>query len=185
MGKNGEKIMRARERVLEILEEPNGCSAWFQQKNINAATTFRSLNFVIDAKGSNTVYALKGNGAEVTLKHPYVARVIQDGGSYQTITLNLNGAFFQSFAAVLETHVEGGAARFLTPRDIGVGPYRGGSLAAQVVTFLHELGHVEGLLQPDEGDVQGRSKHNTQEVLEYCHAEVEASGKRMTLAATK
>jgi hypothetical protein len=119
------------------------------------------------------------------LKNPYVARVIQDGGSYQTITLNLNGAFFQSFAPMMETHAIGGAGRLLTPKNLAVGPYEGGKLAAQVAALLHELGHLEGLLPPDQGDVQGKSQQNTHEVLEHCRAEVDDSGKRVTLGASR
>jgi hypothetical protein len=183
MGKNGERIMRARERVLEILDEPNSCSAWFEQKDTNVATLFRSLTFAIDAKGVDLVYAVRGDRPGIIYKHPYVARVIQDGGSYQTITLNLHGAFFKPLAGVLETNAGGGSPRMLPSQLIGVGPYRGGTLEAQVATFLHELGHVEGLLQLDEGDVHGKSTQNTQEMLEHCRREVDGSSKRAMLSA--
>jgi len=182
MGKSGEQIARARERVLEILSGPSSCAAWFRLKDGDVATTFQTLNFLIDQKGESVIRATRGDWPEVTFRNPYVARVIQDGGSYQTITLNINGAFFQGTAGVLETNAQGGSPRFLTPRSISVGPYRGGSLAAQVATLLHELGHVEGLLQEDEGDVNGKSKQNTQAILEYCGDEVENSGRHITNA---
>lgn len=185
LGKNGEQIARARARVLQILEEPNTCAEWFRQKDANAAGTFRTLSFLLDAKGAKTIQAIKGDWPDVTLKYPYVARVIQDGGAYQTITLNSNGAFFQGEASLIETRIEGGVVRFLPPLNLRVGPYRGGTIAAQVATFLHEFGHVEGLLPVDEGDVQGRSKHNTQEVVQYCQPEIEGSGKRGNLTASR
>jgi hypothetical protein len=185
MGKNGEKIGRARARVLEILGEPTGCAAWFQQKDPNAMKTFRSLSFALDTKGTGVIEALRGKWPEVMYKNPYVARVIQDGGAFQTITLNINGAFFQASAIAVETRAEGGLARTLRPQEIGVGPFRGGSLGAQVVAILHELGHLEGMLPQDEGDVEGRSRKNTQEVLQNCRAEVESSGKRTTLTAAR
>ena len=41
MGKPGQKIMRARERVLEILQSGNACSAWFREKDANPGAIFR------------------------------------------------------------------------------------------------------------------------------------------------
>jgi hypothetical protein len=37
MGKPGKKIMRARDRVLEILQTENACSEWFRQTDASAA----------------------------------------------------------------------------------------------------------------------------------------------------
>jgi hypothetical protein len=41
------------------------------------------------------------------------------------------------------------------------------------------------LLPVDEGDQDGKSVHNTYEVLRYCRAEVESKVKRGTLAAVR
>jgi hypothetical protein len=66
-----------------------------------------------------------------------------------------------------------------------VGPYTGNTLHAQVATLLHEFGHLLDLLPVDEGDQDGKSVHNTYEVLRYCRAEVESKVKRGTLAAVR
>src|SRR5882762_7502597 len=48
MGKAGQKISRAREKVLEILGAENACSAWLREKDANPAATFRTLRFELD-----------------------------------------------------------------------------------------------------------------------------------------
>jgi len=50
-GQAGQKILRARDRVLEILQSENACSAWFREKDPAPAATFRTLSFEIDRKG--------------------------------------------------------------------------------------------------------------------------------------
>src|SRR5260370_24586491 len=55
MVKEGQKILRARERVLEILETENTCTAWFHAKHANPAATIRTLRCTLDSKGQEYV----------------------------------------------------------------------------------------------------------------------------------
>jgi len=181
LGKDGQKLLAARERVLEILEQPNGCSAWFEQHDADTVETFRSLNFFIDRNGVDYISEVKQRSSSSMLFNPYVARAIQEGGSYQTITINAEGAFFQPQASVREQSREGGPAQLRGAHTLSVGPYLGGTTRAQVITLLHELGHLVGLLPHDLGDIDGRSVRNTYEVLKYCRASVELLPKHTTL----
>ena len=183
MGKIGQKILRARERVLEILQTENTCSAWLREKDSNPADTFRTLNFEIDRKGEASVRESKGAGGMNIFRNPYVARVIQADGSYGTITINTRGAFFSSMAALVEVQWDGGPLTLRGARPISVGPYGGDTLHAQVLALLHEFGHIVDLLPTDEADQDGKSVQNTAEVLRFCRADVESKGKRATLSA--
>jgi hypothetical protein len=49
---------------------------------------------------------------------------------------------------------------------------------------LHEFGHLVDLLPTDEGDKDGKSDWNTNEVLRFCREEIESAVKRNTLSAT-
>jgi len=184
MGKEGQKILRARERVLEILETENTCTAWFQEKDANPAATFRTLSFTLDSKGQEFVLETRDGYIDM-LQSPYVARVFQDSGANTEITINRNGAFFFPMAAVVKDRKEGGRLNFESTRALKVGPYWGDSPRAQVLTLLHELGHVIDRLPADGGDQEGRSAQNTSEVLRYCRAEVESSVRWGTLAARR
>jgi hypothetical protein len=181
LGKSGQRIARAREKVLEILSEPNSCADWYRTADSNPVQTFRTLNFEIDRKGTSFISEVRVNSNDFVLFNPYVARVIQEGGEYQTITLNAEGAFFQPQATIIEQPKGGGPVQLRGSHRLGVGPYLGGSLQAQVVTLLHELGHLVGLLSRDEGDVNGKSVQNTEEMLRYCRSEIEAPLKKNTI----
>jgi hypothetical protein len=185
MGKNGQKLARAREKVLEILSEPNSCADWYRTKDSNPAETFRTLNFEIDRKSMSYISEVRVNNGSFVLFNPYVARVIQEGGEYQTITLNADGAFFQPQATIIEQPKGGGPTQLRGSHRLGVGPYLGGTPQAQVVTLLHELGHLVGLLSRDEGDVGGKSVQNTEEMLRYCRAEIESPLKKNILSALR
>jgi hypothetical protein len=181
LGRDGQKLLAARERVLEILQQPNDCSAWFEQHDADTVETFRTVNFFIDRNGVDYISEVKQRSSSSILFNPYVARAIQEGGSYQTITINAEGAFFQPQAPVREQSREGGPAHLNGAHALSVGPYLGGTMRAQVITLLHELGHLVGLLPHDQGDIAGRSVRNTYEVLKYCRASVESLPKHMTL----
>jgi hypothetical protein len=185
MGKPGQKILRARERVLEILESENGCSAWFREKDANPAATFRTLSYEIDRKGEDVVRESDGAGYMKLFRSPYVARVIQADGSYATITINMKGAFFSTTASVVKEHGDGGPWRLHGARELRVGPYAGETLHAQVLALLHEFGHLVDLLPTDEGDQDGKSVRNTNEVLRFCREEIESKVKRTTLSAMR
>jgi hypothetical protein len=185
MGKTGKKILRARDRVLEILQSENACSEWFRKTDANAAATFRTLDYVVDRHGEEIVQAWKDTGSQYTYRDPYVATVGQATGAYATITLNLDGAFFQPQAPMLLFAKEGGPARHNGPRLINIGPYSGDSLNAQTLALLHEFGHVINLLPLDFENEDGKSVQNTAEVLRYCRAEIDAKGRRGTLQTAK
>ena len=185
VGKPGQKILMARERVLEILQTENACSAWFREKDSNPAETFRTLRFEVDREGDVFVLQSKGSGDMTIYRNPYVAKVFQGNGRYATITINPKGAFFTRMAQVVEVRSEGGPRSFRGVRGLRVGPYAGDTLHAQIVTLLHEFGHLVELLPPDEGDQDGKSAQNTSEVLRFCRAEVESKVRRGTLVATR
>ena len=181
MGKTGQKILRARERVLEILQNENACSAWFREKDSNPADTFRTLSFEIDSKGEEFVLKSKGADDMTIFRNPYVARVFQGDGRYGQITINTKGAFFFPIAMVIEASSEGRPWISRGVRSLGVGPYGGDTLHAQILTLLHEFGHLVDLLPTDEGDHDGKSARNTGEVLRFCRAEVESKVRPNTL----
>jgi hypothetical protein len=185
MGKAGQKILRARERVLEILQAENACSGWFREKDLNPAATFRTLTFEVDRQGEQFVQESMDSDSLHVFHNPYVAKVGQDAGAYATVTLNSNGAFFHSVARVAEVRSEGGPFTMHGARYINVGLYAGDTSPAQVLALLHEFGHVLNLLPGDLHDIDGRSVHNTNEVLRYCRAEIESKVRRSTLSATR
>ena len=176
-GKTGQKVLQARERVLEILQSENACTEWFRTKDPDPAATFRTLTFELDRKGQEHIVEKRSSDSLTQFYNPYVARVIQGNGSFSTITLNVNGAFFLPIAQVTNDPVEGGPISFHGVHTLQVGPYAGNTLRAQVVTLLHELGHLENLLPVDEGDRDGKSLQNTMEVLRNCRPEIEVKNK--------
>lgn len=184
MGKVGQKISRAREKVLEILETENACRAWFQEKDANPAATFRTLSFQLDRQGDDFVLESRDNGPMNIFRNPYVAKVIQGDGPYGMITLNTKGAFFSSQARVLEVRREGGPLSLRGTRLLHVGPYDGDTLPAQMITLLHEFGHVLDLLPADQGNVDGKSVENTNQILRLCSAEVDALARHGSLSAS-
>ena len=185
MGKAGQKISRAREKVLEILQTENACTAWFQQKDANPAATFRTLSFVLDRHGEEFILESRDLGPLNIFRHPYVAKVTQGDGAYGTITLNPKGAFFSSMGRVLEVRKEGGPSSLRGTRLMRVGPHAGDTLPAQVIALLHEFGHVLDLLPVDQDNVDGKSVQNTHEVLRFCSAEVESRLQRNALGTPR
>jgi hypothetical protein len=185
MGKPGRKILRARERVLEILQTANACSAWFREKDANPADIFRTLRFEVDRQGEEFVRESRDLGDTIIFRNPYVARVFQGDGRYATITINTNGAFFSPVAGVIEVSKVGGPRNHRGPRLTNVGPYAGDTVHAQVLVLVHEFGHVLDLLPADENNVDGKSVQNTNEVLRFCRAEIEPKLRRDTLRAAR
>lgn len=185
LGKKGPSVLGARARVLDILKSENACTEWLRQRDPDPASTFRTLSFTVDSKAVDYVIARRESiGAEVIV-NPYVATVMQDGGEFQTITLNAGGAFFRPSASLKIVATEGGPVSFRGVRTLRVGPYLGSTLQAQVTTLLHELGHVHGLLPLDTDDANGQSAANTREVLQHCQSEIESAGKRPSLSASR
>jgi len=184
-GKTGQKIFVARARVLDILQSENACTQWYRTKDPDPAATFRTLSFEVDRKGGNFIVETRISGEVRVFHNPYVARVIQGDGSYATITLNEHGAFFSTIANVEEAPREGGTLSFRGVHPLQVGPYAGNTLTAQVLTLLHEFGHLLELLPIDEGDRDGKSMQNSMEVLRYCRSEIESFARNKTLFAAR
>jgi hypothetical protein len=185
MGKAGQKISLARQRVLEILQSENACTGWFQAKDPNPAATFRTLSFSLDQKGPDFIQEFKDAGPLIIYRSPYVAKVFQGDGAYGTITINSNGAFFASLARVEDVPKEGGPRMMHAAHALHVGPYNGGTLRAQMIALLHEFGHMLDLLPTDENNVDGKSVQNTNEVLRFCRAQVESLPGPGTLSARR
>jgi len=181
MGKTGQKILRARAKVLEILETENACSAWLREKDSNPAATFRTLDYAVDRHGEAFILVSRDIASEYIVRNPYVARVGQDTGAYATITLNAGGAFFQTQAAALLGSKDGGQSQISGPRLMNIGPYPGNSVVGQTLALLHEFGHVINLLPVDFNNEDGKSVQNTAEVLRFCQAEIESKARRATI----
>ena len=185
MGKQGQSILRARDKVLEILQTESTCSEWYRTKDPNPAATFRTLTFALDRDGDMYVRSTPESGGIQLIRNPYVAKVLQGEGPNATVTINVNGAFFFSIGTVVDDRFEGGPVSFRGARAIQVGPYSGGSFHAQVLSLLHEFGHVIDLLPMDRDDYEGKSRQNTAEVLHACRAQVESKEKPHTLLASR
>lgn len=185
MGKQGQSILRARDKVLEILQAQNACSDWYRTKSSDPVAVFRTLTFSVDRNGDAFVRRTPASEGVEMIRNPYVASVEQDGGADSTVTLNANGAFFYPAANVVEDRYKGGPVDFHGARAIAVGPYSGGSFRAQVLVLLHEFGHVIDLLPEDRDDRDGRSRQNTLDVLRACRAEVESKGPPHTFLASR
>ena len=185
MGKPGQSILRARDKVLEILQAQNACTDWYRTKSSDPAAVFRTLIFLVDRNGDGYVRKTPAEPGIELIHNPYVASVEQDGGEDSTVTLNANGAFFYPAANVIEDRFKGGPAEFRGARAIVVGPYSGGSIRAQVLVLLHEFGHVIDLLPEDRDDRDGKSRQNTLDVLHACRAEVESKGPPHTFLASR
>jgi hypothetical protein len=175
-GKEGAEIRRAREEVLAILSEPNACSTWFAGKDQAAESTFASLSFLVDRQGPESVFGWE-NRSLMIIRQPYVASATQDGGAYTEITINANGAFYRALARFQKLSAEGGPPLSITEHWLTVGPYAGNTLEARILTLLHELGHIVGLLPPDADDLDRKSVQNTNEVLRHCRPQIEAVAK--------
>src|SRR5258708_914601 len=183
MGERGLIIDRARQEVVEILEGPNRCAAWFVQAEPDAARKFRSLRYVIDESGPQYALKIQNSAGQWLYQQPYVASSIENASAGSTITVNGKGAFFQLRAGVRIVPKDGGPGGLGTSQLLHLGLYVGGTLGAQVVTLLHEFSHVLGLLPADGESVSGQelSTQNTQIVLQHCRAQVEGAGKHRGL----
>jgi hypothetical protein len=175
LGKQGDTVARAREQVLEILQQGNACTAWFQGVDADPAEVIRSLHFELEMKGPSDVYAIRdGNGRQV-FKHPWAARSIENGGRDSTILLNANGPFFNRTSVVMQLDPKGMPARPYGNHPLTVSSYEGNTPEAQITILLHELGHIIGRLPEDDDSWDGRSSRNTSEVLRHCKTETRAA----------
>ena len=182
LGKSGVKIARAREGVLAILRSENACTEWFASKDATPAATFQSLSFVLDKYGPQDIFESQQAESLLLWRQPYVASATQDGGPNTAITINANGAFYRTQGNVLKVVKEGGPVQSDGARLLTVGSYRGDTLPAQMVTLLHELGHIIDLLPEDADNLDGKSVKNTDTVLRHCREEVETQAQQAKTA---
>ncbi len=143
-----------------ILSVNSDCTSWLT--NISAGIS--AAGFITAIMGSGPNEYTFGYGA---INSPSTAAFVgnnnADGSpvsglpSNATITVNSNGAFFNS-----DFTVTGGGAQ-----------YTGGTLAAQVFILLHELAHEVGApgFQPDNGD-QAAETSNNNLVQQHCGSQV-------------
>jgi hypothetical protein len=185
LGRAGAGIRRARNGVLDILSSQNACSEWFATRDAVPHLTFESLGFIMDYEGAEDVLATVSLGSNTLIRQPYVARATQDGGANTDITINTNGAFYRAQAKLQRVSIEGGPLQFSGEYWLTVGSYSGNTLPAQMLTLLHELGHVINLLPEDSDDLDGKSARNTGEVLRHCRAEIESRAKQARETAKK
>jgi len=170
LGKQGDTIARAREQVLEILQQGNACTAWFQDADPDPAEVVRSLHFALEMRGPWYVFGILDSRGGQFFKHPWAARSIENGGRGSTILLNANGPFFNRTSFVMQMPTRPDANRLLT-----VSSYQGNTPEAQITILLHELGHIIGRLPEDDDSLDGRSSRNTSEVVRHCRIEIRAT----------
>ena len=178
LGKEGMKIEKAREAVVDILRGENACTAWFETKGVRAAATFQTLDFLIDRRGTQNVFESEVAQSTLFVREPFVAQATQNSGANTTITINAYGAFYRQQATVERPIFAGGPVGIKGTRFLTVGGYIGDTLPAQMVTLLHEFGHIIGLLPEDADNLDGQSVRNTDEVLRHCRAEIEVEAQR-------
>jgi hypothetical protein len=178
LGKPGETIARARRQALEILQNRNACSSWFQEIDPAAAEVFRSLHLEMESKGPNHIYGSRDNEGGLHFMHPWAAETYEYGGRNSVVWLNGNGAFFKRASIVMQTDSDGAPPRLAGFRQLVIPPYAGNTPEAQITILLHELGHVIGRL-PEDHDVRtDQSSRNTSELLRHCKAEVRAAARK-------
>jgi hypothetical protein len=182
LGKAGVKIARAREGVLAILRSDNACTEWFASKDATPAATFQSLSFLLDKHGPQDIFESAAVESILLWRQPYVASATQDGGPHTSIMINANGAFYRPQGNVLKVFQEGGPVQSDGTRLLTVGSYRGDTLQAEMVTLLHELGHIIDLLPEDADNLDGKSVKNTDAVLRHCRDEVESRAQQAKTA---
>ena len=171
LGKQGDTIARAREQVLEILQQGNACTAWFQGADPDPAEVIRSLHFALELKGPSHVYGIRDSNGKQVFKHPWAARSIENGGRDSTILLNANGPFFNRTSVVMQLDPRGRLVRPDGIRLLMISSYKGNTPEAQVTILLHELGHIIGRLPEDGDSWDGQSSRNTSDVLRHCSTE--------------
>lgn len=185
-GKTGFLIESVRSEVLSLLSESNSCTDWFLSVEPAAREKFRSLRFVLDRQGDAEIVRRDGEGGLSGYYHPYVAATRQNVGPGSTITLNANGAFFLASALVRDDSHNVDRLSAASYRLLSVGTYTGGSPEAQLLTLLHEFGHIVDLL-PVDADVPSAafiSIQNTETVLHHCRSQIHLHAKHLHKSQT-
>jgi hypothetical protein len=177
LGKRGDTIIRAREQVLDVLQQGNGCAAWFREADPAPAEVFRSLHYELEVEGPSYIYGIRDGVRGQLFKHPWAARSIQNGGQNSTILLNANGPFFNRPSVVMQLDPGGILARPDGLRLLTTSSYEGNTPEAQITILLHELGHIIGRLPEDDDSWDGQSSRNTAEVQRHCKNQTRAAAR--------
>lgn len=180
-GKTGFLIESARSEILSLLSESNSCTDWFLSAEPAARQKFRSLRFVLDRAGEAEIVKLDGDSGLSSYFHPYVAATRQNVGPGSAITVNVNGAFFRASALVRDTAHPAERISASAHRALTVGIYTGGSPEAQLLTMLHEFGHIVDLL-PVDAEVPSApfiSIKNTETVLHHCRSQIQLHARHL------
>jgi hypothetical protein len=175
LGKQGDTIARARGQVLEILQNANACTDWFQEADPVPAEVFRSLHFELEMGGPSYVYGIRDGHGGQSFKHPWAAKSTQYGGRDSTILLNAKGPFFNRTSVVMQLATRGMPTRPDGNRLLTISSYEGNTPEAQITILLHELGHIVGRLPEDADSWDSRSSQNTAEVQRHCKNETRAA----------
>ena len=170
-------VLHARGQVLALLQNENGCLAWFREVDDDPAETFRSLQFKIEKEEQKYVLRMSDGREGDRYKQPWAARAWQWAGRNSVVTINSSGPFFYNVSPVAELGPGGGILRYSGFRKLSVGPYRGDTSEAQITTMLHELGHVTARLPLDGDSWDGKSSRNTEEVVRHCKNEIQEYAK--------
>jgi hypothetical protein len=175
LGTRGDTIERAREQVIDILQDGNACSAWFQEADPDATEVFRSVHFELVVGGTSYVYSVRDSARGQLFKHPWAARTTENGGPDSTILLNANGPFFNRTSEIMQLDPRGMLPRPAGNRLLVISSYAGNTPEAQITILLHELGHIIGRLPEDDDSWDGLSFRNTSEVSRHCKTETRAA----------
>ncbi|MBS1840256.1 MAG: hypothetical protein JSS69_08490 [Acidobacteria bacterium] len=181
--KNEVAVAHARERVLAILREENGCTAWFREADPDAAGVFESLQIGIAKKKQEFVQRTTNERGEHSYRHPWGGRSNQMAGPGSLVQVNPDGPFFTVTLPVVETRPGGQILFFGGFRILTVGGFPGDSPEAQTTILLHELAHVIGRIPEDDDSWDGRSSRNTDEVLRNCRGEIVETAQRASHAS--
>lgn len=176
--KRMDTVQHARGQVLALLQNENGCSAWFREVNDDPAAVFQSLQFKIEREERPYVLREVDSYGGERYKQPWVARAWEWGGRNSTVTINSDGAFFHHVSPIAELGAGGGVIRYSGFRTLTIGPFKGETSEAQITTMLHELGHITGRLPLDWDSWDGQSSKNTEEVLRHCKNDIREYARR-------
>jgi hypothetical protein len=183
MGKQGQAIARARQQVLAMLQQQDGCLAWFQESDPDPAGVFRSLHYELESTGSAVIYSMRNAQDHQIFQHPWAARAEESVGRGSTIHLNGNGPFFNRTSQIMRLDPSGTIAWPGGNHLLTISGFAGDTPEAQIIILLHELGHIIGRLPEDNGSWDGRSARNTAEVVRHCKSAASAAARQTLRSA--
>jgi hypothetical protein len=171
------ELQNARQRVLSILQDENGCSAWFREADPDPAGVFESLQIEIGKGNREVVLRTIDRKGDRTYKHPWGARSNQLAGRNSIVELNPAGPFFVLSLPIMQVSA-GGFVSYEGSRILTVGGFAGDTREVQIVMLLHELAHVTGRIPEDDDSWDGRSTRNSEEVARNCKNEIQIYAQR-------